>query len=104
MKVDLTSTAIRDLSSIDARYAERVEAEMLSRWRMAAEHVFESLARHPEIGAVVPWSGTTRAEFRSLRMPEPCHAYRVFYVLETHQLRVLRVLHVARAPWRWTPS
>jgi plasmid stabilization system protein ParE len=101
VKVDLTTAAIRDLASIDAWYAERAEPEVLIRWRDAAERAFESLTRHPEIGAVIPTSRKRLVELRSLRMPEPFHAYRAFYVLDSEQIRVLRVLHEARDRERW---
>jgi plasmid stabilization system protein ParE len=104
VRVELTSAAIRDLASIDAWYAERVEPELLDRWRAAVEEISITLARHAEIGTVIRSSIAPNGALRSIRMPAPFGAHRVFYVLEPTQVRVLRVLHEARERERWIPT
>jgi plasmid stabilization system protein ParE len=99
--VELSTAAIQDLQSIDTWYFERSGAQLLASWRDAAEEVLDTLARHPEIGAIIHGAARPLGTCRSVRMPGPFGAYRVYYALEPSVLRVLRVLHEARERKRW---
>ena len=96
MTILLSQSAAADVAA-QFRYYETDEGlpEVAARFREAVYVSLAFLRDTPKAGALVPFRGR---RFRNLRAwhVRGFKAFRIYYILETDLIRVLRILHSAR--------
>ncbi len=86
--------AKRDITSHFLYFAE-IDLDLAERFRAAVDRAFDLLVRFPRIGSI---RLSTNARVNELRMWDIAEFpdYLIFYQLETHVIRIVRVLHASQ--------